>query len=180
MQIIGLYSHYYKHIYAKVGTVKHRAHTASVDDKSSGWIRHSVHRLVVATKKPGAGLALVAIIGIAFILIIIAFTQLQQTDSSRSESYKNTTGGAAGLEATIKYDCGKQSCDYNFNIYVYKDDGQQVNVVRPDKNGKVNLAMAEGKYVMLLGRLFGKSDVFPQEPLTLENGKTLELKLEYK
>lgn len=178
MRIISLYSHYYKHIYAKVGTVKHTANTASVDGKSSGWARHA-RRLIEATKKPGAGLTLVAVIGIALILIVIAFTQLQQDSSSRSESYKNTTGGA-GLEATVKYNCAPSSCNYDFNVYIYKDDGQQVSVIRPDKNGKVNLAMAEGNYVMLLGRLFGKSDVFPQEPLALKNGKTLELKLEYK
>ena len=120
-------------------------------------------------------------IGLALLLIIIFViaTINGRAEVSRHETYKDTSGGA-GLEAAISYDCPKQPCDYNFNVYVYKDDGQQVNVVRPDKEGKVHLAMAEGNYVMLVGKLFGDNKTFPQEPLALKNGKTLELKLEYK
>lgn len=126
-------------------------------------------------KKP----LLVAIIFLAILLIVI-FTLVPQSQTARSESYKDATGGA-GVSAVIDYDCGN-ACDqkFDFNVYIYKSDGQQSNVVRPDKEGRVNLALAEGNYVMLIGKQFGQNIVFPQEPLALKNGKTLELKLEYK
>lgn len=122
---------------------------------------------------------LVAIIFLAILLIVI-FALVPRGQTARSESYKDATG-AAGLHATIDYDCG-DVCDqkFDFNVYIYKSDGQQSNVVRPDKDGNVNLALTEGNYVMLIGKQFGQNTVFPQEPLTLKNGKTLELKLEYK
>jgi len=129
----------------------------------------------IKKKKP----LFVAIIFLAILLIVI-FTLVPKGQTARSESYKDASG-AAGLHATIDYDC-KDVCDqkFDFNVYIYKSDGQQSNVVRPDKDGHVNLALAEGNYVMLIGRQFSQSTIFPQEPLALKNGKTLELKLEYK
>lgn len=153
---------------------------ASSDGKPAVRVKNNkAHHLVAITKKPKVRLSIVVILIVVCSLIIVAFVQSLQGESSRNESYKDTTGGA-GLEAAIKYDCPKQPCDYDFNVYIYKSDGTQVNVVRPDKNGVVHLAMAEGDYTMLIGRLFGDNKTFPQEPLALKNGKTLELKLEYK
>lgn len=137
---------------------------------------HRLVKMIRERKKLLIGVGLVVLLLIAIVLIA---ANMNGRPAARSESYKETAGGA-GLEATIKYDCPKQPCDYNFNVYIYKDDGQQVNVVRPDRDGKVHLAMAEGNYVMLIGKLFGVAKTFPQEPLALKNGKTLELKLEYK
>lgn len=137
---------------------------------------HKLVKMIRERKKLLIGIGLGILL---LVIIILAVSSMGGRSAGRSESYKDTAGGA-GLEASIKYDCPKQPCDYNFNVYVYKEDGQQVNVVRPDKDGKVHLAMAEGNYVMLVGRLFGSSKTFPQEPLALKNGKTLELKLEYK
>jgi hypothetical protein len=129
----------------------------------------------IKKKKP----LLVAIVFLAILLIII-FTLVPKGQTARSESYTEATGGA-GLNAVISYDCA-ESCDqkFDFNVYIYSDNGQLANVVRPDKDGRVNLALAEGNYVMLVGKQFGQSTIFPQEPLALKNGKTLELKLEYK
>ncbi|MDX2776494.1 hypothetical protein PV379_03960 [Streptomyces caniscabiei] len=136
-----------------------------------------LRRIIRDKKKLAVGIGLVLLLVI--IVMLLAFGIKGQTGTINHQAYKDTSGGA-GLEASIKYGCPKQPCDYNFNVYVYRDDGQQVNVVRPDKDGKVHLAMAEGNYVMLIGKLFGDSKTFPQEPLTLKNGKTLELKLEYR
>lgn len=129
----------------------------------------------IKSKKP----LLVAVIFLAIVLIAV-FTLVPRGQTARSESYVEATGGA-GLSAVIDYDCG-ETCDqkFDFNVYIYDSDGQQINVVRPDRDGHVNLALAEGDYVMLIGKKMGQSSVFPQEPLTLKNGKTLELKLEYK
>lgn len=122
--------------------------------------------------------------GLILVLIFIALSMtLNGSKSTRTESYKDISG-AAGLQATINYDaiCDRQPCEptYDFNVYIYKDDGQQVNVIRPDKEGEVNAALAEGNYIMLIGKQFGKDKLFPQEPLALKNGQTLELKLHYK
>lgn len=143
-------------------------------------------RVALAKNSPRATLDIkkrkplfVAIIFLA-ILLIVVFTLVPKGQTARSESYKDATG-SAGVSAVIDYDCG-DTCDqkFDFNVYIYKSDGQQSNVVRPDKDGHVNLALAEGNYVMLIGKQFGQSTIFPQEPLALKNGKTLELKLEYK
>ena len=137
---------------------------------------HKLTKMIRERKKLLIGVGLILLL---LIVVILVASSMGGRSAARSESYKDTAGGA-GLEAAINYDCPKQPCDYNFNVYVYKDDGQQMNVVRPDKDGKVHMAMAEGNYVMLIGKLFGDSKTFPQEPLALKNGKTLELKLEYK
>lgn len=153
---------------------------ASSDGKPAVRVKNNkVHHLVAITKKPKVRLFTVVVLIIVCSLIIAAFAQSLRSEHSRSDTYKDTAGGA-GLEAAIKYDCPKQPCGYDFNVYIYKSDGTQVNVVRPDKNGVVHLAMAEGDYTMLVGKLFGDNKTFPQEPLALKNGKTLELKLEYK
>ena len=115
---------------------------------------------------------------IGLVIIIVVFvTVLSSSHSARSESYKKVTG-SAGLEATITYDCKKQPC-FNFNVYILNNDGQQVAVVQPDKDGKVNMALPEGKYVMLIGKRFGNDSVFPEESVVLKNGQSLELKLQY-
>jgi len=136
------------------------------------WLRRSFN----SKKQLG-----VVVIGAAFLVMLLTAISLTLGSRvARSESYVDVSG-AAGLNATISYDCSN-ACDqkFDFNVYIYKSDGQQSNVVRPDKDGRVNLALAEGNYVMLIGKQFGQSAIFPQEPLTLKNGKTLELKLEYK
>jgi hypothetical protein len=121
-----------------------------------------------------------AIAGIAIVVIIIAIVLFK--GSTSIESYKQVSGGAAGLQATIEYDCAKDKCDadtkFDFNVYIFKEDGQLTNVVRPDKDGKVNIALLGGNYVLLIGKKFG--DVFPQEQIVLKNGQELELKLHYK
>lgn len=120
------------------------------------------------------GLILVAV------LLFFIFLSLTSDQRQRSESYKDISG-AAGLNATIKYDC-QENCEqkYSFNVYIFNKDGQQINVVWPNSEGRVQLALPEGDYVMLLGkRLSQDSEVFPQEPLALKNGKELELELNY-
>jgi len=114
------------------------------------------------------------------ILLVVFFVMPAGKKSSRSESYKKVSG-AAGLRATITYDCAKKPChDFNFNVYILNDAGQQVNVIQPDKDGNVNAALPEGTYVMLVGKRFGKDNLFPEEPLVLKNGQELGLKLHYK
>jgi hypothetical protein len=122
---------------------------------------------------------------VVLILLIILVIVPSAAKSSRSETYKKVSG-SAGLQAVIAYDvrCDKKPCDkklaFNFNVYIFTENGQQTNVVRPDKDGKVNLALPEGDYVMLIGKQFGRDKQFPQEPLHLKNGELLELKLHYK
>lgn len=121
------------------------------------------------------------IVGIAVIvLLVLLISMLSKNDTSRTESYKKATG-AAGLSASIEYDC-RTSCNqkYNFNVYIFDKNGQQVSVVRPDQRGKVNMAMQEGDYVLLIGKQLAKDKLFPQEKVSLKNGKSLELKLKYK
>jgi len=120
------------------------------------------------------------ILTVLVVILLATFFVSSNTKSNRSESYKKVSG-AAGLQATISYDCNKQPCDnFDFNVYIFNENGQQTSVVRPDKDGKVNAALSEGKYIMLVGRRFGKDNLFPEEPLVLKNGQELELKLHYK
>lgn len=120
---------------------------------------------------------------IGAIIVVILLTTifvLMDAKSTRSETYKKVSG-AAGLQATISYDCKKQPCNnFDFNVYIFNENGQQVNVVRPDKDGKISAALSEGNYVMLVGKQFGKDRLFPEEPLVLKNGQELDLKLHYK
>lgn len=121
-------------------------------------------------------IAIVTVLAIVFIFILVA---LSQKGPQRSETYKDVSG-AAGLNAVIAYDC-KEDCDqkYSFNVYIFTEDGRQVSTVQPNSDGEVKLALAEGQYVMLVGKQFGNDKVFPQESLALKNGKMLELKLRY-
>lgn len=124
-----------------------------------------------------------AVLVIALILVIVRLTPASNQQSTRSETYKKIAGGA-GLKATIGYDahCDKQPCKptYDFNVYLLNEDGRQVAVVQPSKDGIVHAALPEGNYVLLVGKRFAKDGVFPQEPATLKNGQELELKLHYK
>lgn len=115
----------------------------------------------------------------AVTVIGILFWSLAGSKPSRSEKYEDISG-AAGLNATVTYDCQEQ-CDqkYNFNVYILADYGRQVSVVQPNDEGQVRLALPEGDYVMLIGKMFGKSDTFPQEPIALKNGKELKIELQY-
>jgi hypothetical protein len=120
-------------------------------------------------------------VGTVIVVILLTdFFVTSGTKSTRNESYKKVSG-SAGLQATISYDCNKRPCDnFSFNVYIFNQDGQQVNVIRPDKDGRVNAALSEGKYIMLIGKQFGKDNLFPEESLVLKNGQELELKLHYK
>jgi hypothetical protein len=123
---------------------------------------------------------LILLAGVVLVIgILIIWIGALNGKPARAESYKDASG-AAGLEATIDYNC-KTSCErkFDFNIYIFNGDGGQVSVVRPDKEGKVHIALPEGDYSMLIGKQLGKEKLFPQEPLALKNGKTLELKLQY-
>lgn len=125
---------------------------------------------------------LLLLLGVILIIALLLFwiVMLVNGKSVRAETYKDASD-AAGLEATIDYDC-KTSCDqkFNFSVYIFNSDGGQVGVVRPDNEGKVQTALPEGNYSMLIGKQLGKEKLFPQELLALKNGKTLELKLQYK
>lgn len=116
---------------------------------------------------------------IMLVILIVFGIILFASQSQRSAIYRDSSG-AAGLHATIDYTC-LESCEnkYGFNVYILTTDGRQVSVVRPNSEGEVNLALAEGDYVMLIGKQFGNDDVFPQERLELKKGKTLELDVKY-
>ena len=118
-------------------------------------------------------------VGMLVLLLIFAIILLSQKAVGRTEAYKDTSG-VAGLSVALDYDC-REGCDrkYDFNVYFLNEDGRQVSVVRPDVEGMINLALAEGTYIMLVGKLFGDDEVFAQERLELRNGKTLEIKLDY-
>lgn len=133
-------------------------------------------RLQTADRKLLLGIGTVTLV--AFVLLVVLVVGKLDAAPHRSEAYKDASG-AAGLEASIDYKC--DSCNQKFDFYVYmlKKDGQQAGVVRPDKEGKVRMALPEGDYVMLIGKQFGKDKVFPQEAVALKNGKKLELKLHY-
>lgn len=120
------------------------------------------------------------IVALAMLVILVIFSIiLFATQARRSAIYRDSSG-AAGLSATIDYHC-PDPCEnkYNFNVYIYTADGRQVSVVRPNSEGVVNMALAEGDYIMMIGKLFGSDKVFPQERLQLKNGKTLELDVNY-
>lgn len=119
----------------------------------------------------------ITIVAVVVILAIL-FAVLLGEKPARSESYKDTSG-AAGLSAAIKYNCDKHPCVHDFNVYIFNSDGRQVSVVQPDRDGKVHAALPEGNYVMIIGKQLAKNKIFPQEPLSLKNGKTLELHLQY-
>lgn len=119
---------------------------------------------------------------IGVILIAALFAIL--LGNGRQESYKEVTG--TSLQGTIAYEepCNKGHCDktraFDFNIYVLKEDGQQVGVIRPDNNGKFNLALREGEYTLLIGKKFGHGKSFPQEQITLKKDRALVLSLRYR
>lgn len=147
-------------------TTKRRSKGSSVTARIQSLGKSTILKLV-------AGLAVI-------IILILLISVVSKDGSSRSESYKSASG-AAGLSASIEYDC-RTSCKqkYNFNVYIFDKNGQQISVVRPDQHGKVNMAMQEGDYVLLIGKQLGKDKLFPQEKVSLKNGKSLELKLKYK
>lgn len=121
---------------------------------------------------------LIVALGMLVILVIFSVV-LFASQSQRSAVYRDSSG-AAGLSAVIDYSCA-DPCEnkYNFNVSIFATDGRQVSVVQPNIDGEVKLALAEGSYIMLVGKLFGDRDIFPQEQLELKNGKTLEMKLRY-
>lgn len=123
-------------------------------------------------------LLIVAVAIVLFILFLAGTISGQKPQ--RSESYKDASG-AAGLSATIDYPCD-DPCDdkFGFNIYMFNQSGQQISVVRPDKDGQVNMALAEGNYTMLIGKPLGGDKQFPQEQLELKNGQSLEVELNYR
>lgn len=146
--------------------------TKNVDERDESPKSKGFHYLAKIHKKK----KLLLVGAVAFVVLVLIITLLSGGENStRTESYKDVSG-AAGLQATITYD-GKPVS--NSNVYIFKEDGQQIAVVRPDKDGNVNLALAEDNYIMLIGKRFGKDKVFPEEPLALKNGKMLELKLHY-
>lgn len=137
------------------------------------------HRLAATKEKKVRLLAGVLLVLVIIIFIITTIAQSVSNGFSRSESYKNVSG-AAGLSAAIDYTCNEQ-CDqkYNFNVYIFKESGQQVAIIHPDINGQINAALPEGDYVLFVGKQFGKDKMFPQEHVSLKNGKQLDLKLDY-
>src|SRR5688500_8986791 len=105
--------------------------------------------------RPYAAKTWVIAILILFVVLLVAlFVSINQGKSYRTEQYK-AVSGMAGLNAVISYDC-TTSCDqkFDFNVYILNSNGQQVNVIRPDKDGKVNAALSEGEYIMLIGKRF--------------------------
>lgn len=118
-------------------------------------------------------------VALIFLLLLVILVNMWTDNKHRTESYKKVNG-AAGLNATIIYDCDKKPCSYDFNVYILGNDGQQVGTVRPDKEGKVNMALPGGEYVLLIGKQFGGDNTFPQEPIELKDGQALELRLHYK
>jgi len=145
-----------------------------------GVKKHSSQKTLMQFVTDTRLLVMTSIIVVLVIILFVVLVSKTAQSSSRSESYKKVTG-AAGLNASIDYDCQK-SCGqkYNFNVYIFEAGGQQVSVARPDKDGHVRLATAAGNYVMLIGKPIGKDGVFPQEKLTLKNGQQLDLTLHYK
>jgi hypothetical protein len=123
-----------------------------------------------------------AVIALAVIVMLVWAAIATGGKSTRSESYKKTSGSGAGLNATIVYDCAKScgSQKYGFNVYILNDDGQQVSVVRPDQTGAIRVALAQGNYVLLIGKEFGENKSFPEEKVTLKSGQELTLNLHYK
>lgn len=117
-------------------------------------------------------------VGILLLTIAVLFIVAARWDS-RTENYTETSG-SAGLNASIDYAC-KDDCDrkYDFNVYIFTETGQQFGTFRPDEEGKVQLALAEGEYVILIGKKFGDNTVFPQEPIEVKQGQTLDLRLRY-
>jgi hypothetical protein len=155
--------------------MQHTGNTKKV--RFEAWFRKG-HNFSLASyrKRP----FLVGGLIVALILLAVLVVVPSGAKSTRSESYKKVAG-SAGLQATISYDCNKRPCNnFAFNVYIFNPDGQQVSVIRPDKDGKVSAALSEGKYVMLIGKRFGRDNLFPEEPLVLKNGQELELKLHYR
>lgn len=118
-------------------------------------------------------------VALILLLLLVILVNIWTGNKHRSESYKKVNG-AAGLNATIVYDCDKKPCDYDFNVYILANNGQQVGVVRPDKEGRINMALPGGKYVLLIGKQLGGDNTFPQEPVELKDSQALELRLHYK
>ena len=155
---------------------------------SSGGSMHHDEHIKKGSHKSSRQLLLqgkaltITLIVVALCILILCWIFLPSNDTavSRTDSYKKVSG-VAGLNAHIEYDC-KKSCNqkYGFNIYLFNADGQQVSVVRPDKDGHVRLAMPAGNYVMLVGKQFGHDGLFPQEKLLLKDGQELTIKLQYK
>lgn len=121
------------------------------------------------------------IVGVAAaIIVIVLFASAGRGDNGvRSKAYKKISG-AAGLHATMQYDC-KSDCQhkFDFNVYIMNAQGQQASVVRPDKDGVIEAALPEGEYTLLIGKRLNKDKTFPQVPIELKNGQQLELTLQY-
>lgn len=117
---------------------------------------------------------------LVILILVIGIAMALKTETHRTESYKKSSG-VAGLSATISYDCPKNCKEKSgYNVYILREDGQQVSTVQPDSKGGVHLALPEGTYIMLIGREAGKHKLFPQERVELKNGQQLDLKLQYK
>lgn len=155
-------------------------------NKGIAWPKiMGLHDVGNIEKKKLIPLLVGVVVVVALLVYIIALMFFGDQKSTRTESYQKASG-VAGLATTITYDvhCDKQPCEqkptFDFNVYLFNDKGQQINVVRPDKDGKVNAALPEGNYIMLIGKQFSKDKLFPQEPMILKNGQVLELKLHYR
>ena len=143
-------------------------------NKEEGWPRQAISRRMLLLG--GAGVIFVGII----ILVAVVLSSRLSAASVRSESYKSISG-TAGLVATIDYKCaGECKQKYDFDVRIFRDTGPEVAVVRPDAKGVVNIALPEGEYVMLINKKIGPNNTFPQEHISLKNGKQLELTLQYK
>lgn len=125
-------------------------------------------------KNPSFAVALAATVAI---LVVLLLTANWSGSPSRAETYKKVSGSAAGLNAAITFN---EKPAFGFNVYIFGEGGQQVSVVQPDKDGKVNAALPEGTYIMLVSKPSDKNKLFPQERIVLKNGQELELKLQYK
>jgi hypothetical protein len=152
------------------GSMHHDEHAKKAPHRSS-------YQSFLQGRKLAISLVVTAVV---VLLLCWVFLLNNSTSVSRTDSYKKVNG-VAGLDAHIEYDCTKNCGQkYGFNVYLFNADGQQVSVVRPDKNGHVRLAMPAGDYMMLVGKQFGNDKLFPQEKLLLKNGQELSVKLQYK
>ncbi|HJP81028.1 MAG TPA: hypothetical protein VJ841_01370 [Candidatus Saccharimonadales bacterium] len=143
-------------------------------NKEEGWPRQAISRRILLL----GGMSII-VLGMVLLVVVVLSSRLGAT-SVRSESYKSISG-TAGLIATIDYKCdGECKQKYDFDVRIFRDAGPEVAVVRPDNKGIVNVALPEGEYVMLINKKIDSGNTFPQEHISLKNGKQLELKLQYK
>ncbi|HYG83341.1 MAG TPA: hypothetical protein VD907_00500 [Verrucomicrobiae bacterium] len=129
------------------------------------------------------------VVAVVILVAIVAFLVTRMGQAGTKGNYVDSDMKATAsfeVDLDFKRNCQDQKdCDPNkpsydtVKIFVFDAQGTQVRVVRADKEGIFKAALPEGDYNLLVAKTFEGKTGLPQEQLSLKNGKTLKLQVNY-